>query len=187
LQPDRYLVTPEPGDDVAWLHTLERALASGITRVQLRARTCPAERWVALVRKAARLCQQRGAEVLLNGDPMLAAELGIGVHLQAAQLRVLDRRPLSKEVPVAASCHGADELRLAQDLGCDFAVLGAVNATASHPGTPAMGWDGFAALREDVSLPIYGIGGMSTQDVATARRHGAQGVAAIRGLWPALL
>ena len=188
LQPDRYLVTPEPGgDDAAWLRTLELALANGIARVQLRARDCPAARWIALARKAALLCQQHGSEVLLNGDPMLAAELGIGVHLQAAQLRALAQRPLSKDVPVAASCHGADELRLAQDLGCDFAVLGAVSATASHPGVAAMGWDGFAALREDVSLPIYGIGGMSTQDVATARRHGAQGVAAIRGLWPATL
>ena len=138
-----------------------------------------------MARKATLLCRQHGSEVLLNGDPGLAAELGIGVHLQASQLRALAQRPLPKDVPVAASCHDADELRLAQELGCDFAVLGAVNETASHPGVPAMGWDGFAALREDVSLPIYAIGGMSPQDVATARRHGAQGVAAIRGLWPA--
>ena len=186
LQPDRYLVTPEPGDDdAAWLRTLELALTLGIARVQLRARACPPARWIALVREAARLCRQYGSEVLLNGDPVLAAELDIGVHLQAAQLRELARRPLSKDVPVAASCHGADELRLAQDLGCDFAVLGAVNATASHPGVAALGWHGFAALREDVSLPIYAIGGMSTQDIAAARRHGGQGVAAIRGLWPA--
>lgn len=184
LQPDRYLVTPEPGDDDgAWLRTLERALTSGIARVHLRARACPAARWIALAREAAPLCRQHGAEVLLNGDPVLAAELGIGVHLRAAQLRTLAQRPLPKDVPVAASCHDADELRLAQHLGCDFAVLGAVNATASHPGVPALGWDGFAALREEVSLPIYAIGGMSMQDIPVARQHGAQGVAAIRGLW----
>lgn len=186
LQPDRYLVTPEPGDDdVAWLHAMERALTTfGIKRVQLRTRDCPAARWIALAHEAVQLCQQHDAEVLLNGDPVLAAELGIGVHLRAAQLRTLTQRPVSPDVPVAASCHDADELRLAQDLGCDFAVLGTVNATASHPGIAALGWEGFAALREDVSLPIYAIGGMSPQDVAPARRHGAQGVAAIRGLWP---
>ena len=38
LQPDRYLVTPEPGgDDADWLRALEHALTSGIARVQLRA------------------------------------------------------------------------------------------------------------------------------------------------------
>jgi 8-oxo-dGTP diphosphatase len=186
LQPDRYMVTPDPGgEDVTWLRTLDRALATGsLRRVQLRARDCPAARWKRLVRDAARLCQQAGAEVLLNGDTPLAAELGIGVHLHAAQLPTLTQRPLSADVPVAASCHDADELRLAQALGCDFAVLGAVNATTSHPGAGAMGWRRFAELREAVSLPIYAIGGMSAGDIAVARQHGAQGVAAIRGLWP---
>lgn len=187
LQPDRYLVTPDPaGDEVEWLDSLERALAtSAVKRVQLRARDCTVARWAGLAREATRRCQQAGAEVLVNGDTRLAEELGVGVHLQAAQLRTLTQRPLGSNAPVAASCHDAAELRLAQDLGCDFAVLGAVNATASHPGAEAMGWTGFAKLREDVSLPIYAIGGMTARDIELARRHGAQGVAAIRGLWPA--
>lgn len=38
LQPDRYLVTPEPGPDAeGWLAALETALEQGIRRVQLRA------------------------------------------------------------------------------------------------------------------------------------------------------
>lgn len=186
LQPDRYLVTPDPGnDDAAWLRALERALVAGIQRVQLRARDCAPVRWASLARKAVQLCRQHGAEVLLNHDVVLAAELGVGVHLRAAQLRDLTRHPLPQGVPIAASCHDADELRLAQDLGCDFVVLGAVATTASHPGVATLGWDGFAALREEVSLPIYAIGGMSTCDIAVARQHGAQGVAAISALWPA--
>lgn len=188
LQPDRYLVTPEPGDDdAAWLHALERALAAGIQRVQLRARDRTAVRWTLLAHNAAQLCRQHGAEVLLNRDFALAKELGTGVHLSAAQLRGLARRPLPQDMPVAASCHDAGELRLAQDLGCDFVVLGAVQPTASHPGVAALRWDGFAALREHVSLPIYAIGGMSTQDIPVARQHGAQGIAAIRSLWPGSL
>lgn len=43
-----------------------------------------------------------------------------------------------------------------------------------------------ARLREGASLPIYAIGGMAAADIADARRHGAQGIAAIRGLWPAM-
>ena len=69
-------------------------------------------------------------------------------------------------------------------LGCDAVVLGPVLPTASHPGAPTLGWQGFAALREHVSLPIYALGGMTPAHLDEARRHGAQGVAAIRGLWP---
>ena len=49
----------------------------------------------------------------------------------------------------------------------------------------AADWSRFAALREHVSLPIYAIGGLAPDDIPEARRHGAQGIAAIRSLWPA--
>ena len=62
-------------------------------------------------------------------------------------------------------------------------VLGPVRETASHPGAAGIGWEAFAILREQVSLPMYALGGMALDDIPTARAHGAQGIAAIRGLW----
>jgi 8-oxo-dGTP diphosphatase len=183
-QPDRYLVTPEPGaDDAAWLATLERALARGVRRVQLRAPGCDPARWRALTARAATLCRAAGAEVLVNADIELAQTLGIGLHLRAPQLDDFNVRPLPHGVSVAASCHTLDDLRAAQALRCDFAVLGPVKPTASHPDAVLLGWEGFAALREAVSLPLYAIGGLVPEDIPEARRHGAQGIAAIRGLW----
>ena len=185
LQPDRYLVTPAPGaDDASWLAALELALASGVRRIQLRAPDPAPERWRALAAAAVARCRAAAAEVLINGDAELARTLAVGLHLRAAQLREHEQRPLPAGLPLAASCHDADELRRAQALGCDFAVVGAVRATPSHPGALGIGWEGFAALREAVSLPIYAIGGLGPEDIAPARAHGAQGVAAIRGLWP---
>ena len=186
-QPDRYLVTPEPGtDDATWLAGLVQALESGgIGRVQLRARALASQpRWRTLAAAAVAVCRKAGAEVLVNGDIELARELGIGVHLRAAQLPGLAARPLAADMPVAASCHDADELRRAEALDCDFAVAGSVLTTASHAGAAAIGWEGFARLRESVSLPIYAIGGLAPTDLDQARRHGAQGIAAIRSLWP---
>jgi 8-oxo-dGTP diphosphatase len=185
LQPDRYLVTPEPcDDDAAWLASLSRALAAGMRRVQLRARSIDRQpRWRKLAAAAAALCHQAGTDALINSDIDLARELGIGVHLRSAQLRDLSARPLSGNVPVAASCHDAESLRLAQALDCDFAVLGSVRTTATHPQATPLGWEGFARLRESVSLPLYAIGGLSPTDIPEARRHGAQGIAAIRSLW----
>lgn len=184
LQPDCYLVTPDPDDEGRWLAALESALASGVRRVQLRARTFDPVRWHSLVRLAAERCRAAGAEALVNGDIELAQANGIGLHLRAAQLTALDRRPVPAEVMLAASCHDADQLRAAEALGCDFALVGAIKPTPSHPEAPGIGWDSFAALREHVSLPLYAIGGLGPDDLAEARRHGAQGIAAIRGLWP---
>ena len=59
-----------------------------------------------------------------------------------------------------------EALERAEALGLDFAVLGPVRATESHPGATPLGWDRFSLLREGVSLPIYAIGGMKAADVA---------------------
>jgi 8-oxo-dGTP diphosphatase len=186
LQPDRYLVTPPPGDnDATWLDALRRALDAGIRRVQLRGATGLDEvRWRTLVTAAVDACRAFDADVLINGDLALARTLGIGVHLRAAQARTLDARPLPAGCLVAASCHDADELRAAERIGCDFAVLGPVEATTTHPDAIPLGWRRFAAAREVTSLPLYAIGGMSPRILSTARAHGAQGIAAIRALWP---
>lgn len=185
LHPDRYLVTPPPaGGDAAWLASLKAAVASGVRRLQVRLPGIDDERRQRLAREAVETARRAGADVLVNGDIALARELGAGVHLRAAQLAELSSRPLADGLPVAASCHSAEELRRAEDLGCDFVVLGQVRPTPSHPGAAPLGWEGLARLRESVSLPIYAIGGMEPDDVPEARQHGAQGIAAIRSLWP---
>lgn len=183
--PGQYLVSPEAVEPAAFLARLDRALAAGLRRVQLRVRGLPAARMASLAGDAAALCRARGAELLLNGAPGLAADLGVGLHLPSRDLMALSALPdLAPGQRVAASCHDADELAHAEQLGVHFVVLGPVRATESHPGAPALGWERFSRLREGVSLPIYAIGGMKPADVAIARRHGAQGVAGIRSLWP---
>ena len=201
LRPDRYVVTPALGDDeAAWLKSLERTLqhhhASGpgaplweppwrraLPLVQLRSPGTDPARWHATCRNAVDICRAAGAPVLVNGDIAMARDLEVGVHLQARQLAALSERPLATGLPVAASCHTLDELRAAEALGCDFAVLGPVRETASHPGAQGIGWPAFADMREHVSLPIYAIGGLAPEHLAEARKHGAQGIAAIRSLW----
>jgi 8-oxo-dGTP diphosphatase len=189
-QPDCYLVTPDlapGGGDAAergWLQALERALDAGIRRVQLRTPALDPVRRHALLAQAMPPCRAVGAEVLVNGDVELARMFGAGLHLRAAQLNECRMRPVPAGVPLSASCHTDDELRRAEALGCDFAVLGPLRATATHPGAEGIGWARFASLCEQVTLPIYAIGGLAPADIAQARQHGAQGIAAIRGLWP---
>ncbi len=183
--PPHYLITPEPDDDARWLSTLRKALDAGMRRVQLRAYGTEALRWRRLVECATAHARDAGADVLVNGDIELATALGIGVHLRASQLNALSARPLSRPLPVIASCHSHEELARAQALGCDAAVLGPVLATPSHPGEPGIGWKRFVEMRERVAIPIYAIGGMTRGDVELARSYGAQGIASIRGLWPA--
>jgi 8-oxo-dGTP diphosphatase len=84
---------------------------------------------------------------------------------------------------VAASCHERRELEHAARLGLDFAVLGPVKPTVTHPNDAGIGWDNFARLAQGLPLPVYAIGGLSAPDMPAALNAGAQGIAAIRAAW----
>jgi 8-oxo-dGTP diphosphatase len=84
---------------------------------------------------------------------------------------------------VGASCHESSELEQAARLGLDFAVLGPLKPTATHPGDAGIGWESFARLVAGLPLPVYAIGGLSPSDMRDALNAGAQGIAAIRAAW----
>jgi 8-oxo-dGTP diphosphatase len=115
--------------------------------------------------------------VLLNGGPDIAD----GVHYTAAQLMQLTARP--RAGLAAASCHNPEELLRAMALEMDFAVLGPVNATPTHPGAATLGWDGFARIARGASIPVYAIGGLRRADLENAWRAGAHGIAMVNGAW----
>ncbi|HQR03927.1 MAG: Nudix family hydrolase [Proteobacteria bacterium] len=165
------------------LRRLERALEQGLRMFQVREPALSPAAREEFARRSVALARRYGARVLLNMDIDLARRLGAdGVHLPARELARLKVRP---ELPlVAVSCHRRDELEQAADLGCDFAVLGPVAATPTHPEASPLGWEAFAHCLSDLRLPVYALGGMVRGDIASARRCGAQGVAALRGAWP---
>lgn len=83
---------------------------------------------------------------------------------------------------VGVSAHDAEGLKIARALHADFAVLGHVLDTPSHPDQPALGWESFGRLAFEAGLPVYAIGGQSEATLPTAKQHGAHGIAGIRHL-----
>ncbi|MDD3529886.1 MAG: Nudix family hydrolase [Gallionellaceae bacterium] len=164
-----------------FLARLEIALANGLRLVQLREKDLPADSLADLGARVAAACRRHDAILVVNGDPGLAARLGAGLHLTSAQLASIDRRP---DLPwVGASCHDAAELARAVALGVDYALLGPVLPTASHPGAPHLGWAAFSRLIEDCPLPVYALGGLGPADLERARRAGAHGIALRSHAW----
>ncbi len=119
---------------------------------------------------------------MINRDVDLARRIGAdGVHLSAKQLTTVASRP---DLPLcAASCHTAAELRAAEALGADLAVLGPVCATATHPEAKPIGWEGFRTLCSWAAIPVFALGGMKRSDLSTAWSCGAHGIAMLRGAW----
>jgi 8-oxo-dGTP diphosphatase len=172
----------------AFLGRLDAALARGVRLVQLREPQWPDGPASASLHEAlqqiVKRCRAAGARVLVNSaHPAAWWREADGVHLRSADAARLTSRPeLRAGALVGVSAHDNAQVVHARELGADFAVLGPVLDTPSHPGAPTLGWDGFVAGNRDAGIPVFALGGQSTQTVSQALRHGAHGIAGIRGL-----
>jgi 8-oxo-dGTP diphosphatase len=166
----------------AYLQRLDAALVKGLKLIQLREKGMPQDELRKLGQEVVARAHAAGAKVVVSGDAALARELDAdGVHLSAAQLMKTNQRDdLSL---VGASCHTREEIDYAGALGLDFAVLGSVNRTATHPDISPLGWGRFSELVQAAPLPLYAIGGMTPNDLTTAQEFGAQGIAMQRAVW----
>jgi len=184
--PERYLITgADPHVPDRFLDRLDRTLTQGVRLVQLRAHTLSDDDYAGLAVDTFQLCTGHGARLLLNRDPALVRDLPChGLHLTGRRLTHLTHRLGDDQRLVGASCHDAQELSHAARLGLDYALLSPVQATRSHPDARPLGWQCFADLAEGARLPVYALGGLGPGDLERAFAHGAQGIAAIRGLWP---
>ncbi len=174
--PHEYAITDaeKMGEDFV-LSRLASRLERGLKLVQVRDKNLPHR--IGFAKRVVDLARRQGAKVLINDGPAIAD----GIHFTARQLMELKEKP--KSGLAAASCHTREELERAMRLNLDFAVLGPVKPTASHPGAAPLGWDGFAAIARGASIPVYAIGGMQRVDLPGAWRHGAHGLAMISGSW----
>ena len=183
--PSRYVITPPQVENPStFLGQLESTLDLGAKLVQFRVFGLEMPRWRQLVREADRACREAGATLLLNASLQETLALGVqGLHLNRQWLMRMNSLEEARGLLVGASCHDDRELRKAQALGVDFAVLSPVLPTASHPQVRQLGWEGFSCLVREANLPVYALGGMQPGMVEQAWRHGAQGIAGISGLW----
>ena len=136
-----------------------------------------------LASSVAPACRQAG--IALVTDRSLTQAQACGARGWHASSRVLLALNTLSAAPLwrFASCHSAEELQRARELGFDAAVLGSVQPTASHAEASPLGWDRFGALVQSANLPTYGIGGLGPEEREQAFGHYAQGVAGIRAYW----
>jgi len=118
------------------------------------------------------------AHILENGD---------GLHLTAENMMRLSKRStcvdellgLGEKCLLSASCHNEQELRKAESLSCDFALLSPVAETNSHSNAQPLGWQKFSEYTQSSHIPIFALGGMTPSDLSKAKEWGGFGIAGI--------
>ncbi|WP_028635173.1 Nudix family hydrolase [Pseudomonas parafulva] len=184
--PDQYLITPDELEVPQLLKGIQKAVAGGLRLIQLRAPDMYDPKYRDVAVDAVGLCAGK-AQLMLKGPLEWLGDFpAAGWHLTAAQLRKYapKGRPFPTDRWLAASCHNAEELALAQQMGVDFVTLSPVQATQTHPDAAPLGWEEAQRLIAACPLPVYLLGGVGPGEREQAWQAGAQGVAGIRAFWP---
>lgn len=128
----------------------------------------------------------RGTEawVLVNDRVDVALAAGVtGVQLAGRSLAAAAVRRMAPDRVIGVSTHQPAEVERAEADGADFALVGTIWETRSHPGRPGAGLDRVRSAGRRSGLPLVAIGGVSPERAAGAREAGAAGVAVLSGIW----
>lgn len=184
--PDRYLITGKFGSPHEFSARLSNALKNEIKLVQLRLKNDWYENNMhsaeEILHSAEKLCNENCARLLLNVPEQLRTKSTCkNIHADSRLLSQLQQRPDCEWFSV--SCHTSDDLKKAEKLDADFAVLSPVQKTSSHPDAEPLGWDVFQSIIDGINIPVYALGGVGSDDIDQAHSHGGQGVAGIGSFW----
>ena len=178
-----YLVTDRNqtlGRDFLWV--LEQALEGGVRAVQLREKDLSGRDLFLLAERSHKLCQTYRAALFINDrvDVALAVDAA-GVQLGKPSVPVETARALlGSQKLIGVSTHTFEEAKAAEQSGADFILFGPVYFTASKAvyGSP-QGLSALKTIVDNVFLPVYAIGGITLENVESAKNTGARGVALI--------
>ena len=183
---DLYLVTDRNqtgGRDLLWV--LEQALDGGVKAIQLREKNLSGKDLFSLAEKVCKLCQAYNAALFINDriDVVLAVDAA-GVQLGQTSLSVVTTRALlGPQKIIGASTHSLQEARKAEQNGADFVLFGPVYFTASKAayGAP-QGLPALKTIVDNISLPVYAIGGIKPENIESTKKLGVRGVALISAI-----
>ena len=180
--PAAITITPEAPGKSQFLDLMRKLIGDGRELVQVRQPQLPPARYRRWFLAALELAGGSGTVLLFNNLPEQydPAWGGCGFHASGRVLGELTARPAPPRQLFSASCHTLPELRRAEALGADFALLSPVAETTKHRPGEILGWRGFQQLADRLSLPVYALGGMSPELAPLARSRGAFGLAGIR-------
>jgi len=183
---DLYLVTDRNqtgGRDLLWV--LEQALDGGLKAIQLREKDLSGRDLFSLAERSHKLCQAYDAALFINDrvDVAMAVDAA-GVQLSQTSLPVITTRALlGPQKIIGVSTHSLREAKEAEQNGADFVLFGPVYFTASKAayGAP-QGLPALKTIVDNISLPVYAIGGIKPENIESTKKLGVRGVALISAI-----
>lgn len=179
-----YLLTDTRLAGLTHLQITRQALSAGIKIIQLREKRntkkeiyCEALRLNALVKK-------HNASLIINDyiDIALAVDAD-GVHLGQDDMPLYEARKImgGKKI-IGISTHSLRQAKKAEDEGADYIGFGPVFHTGTKDAGKPRGLNALRKVRENITVPIVAIGGITSENIREVMLSGADAAAIASGI-----
>ena len=167
------------------IQVIEESIQGGVTVVQLREKHASTREFFELAVAVKKRMEPHGIPLIINDrlDIALACRAD-GVHVGQSDMdcRIV-RKIVGREMLVGVSVSTVEEALRAESDGADYLGVSPVFDTPTKTDTPnATGLEGLRSIRQSVTLPLVGIGGIKASNAARILEHGADGIAVVSAI-----
>ncbi len=183
-----YAVTPDLLDTEQLVTKVKAALSGGARLLQYRNKIADASLRFQQAKALLTVCHDYHVPLIINDHLALCAEINAdGLHLGVDDCQLSEaRKLLGKNKIIGVSCY--NQLALAQKAqadGADYVAFGACFTSATKPNAPTAPLSLFTQAKQQISIPVVGIGGITLENARLVKAAGADAIAVISTLFDA--
>lgn len=169
---------------------VQQACEAGIKWVQLRLKKETQEEQLQITLASKGICQQFGAQLILNDHVELAKEVGVdGIHLGTTDMPIPEARSiLGKDIIYGGSSNNLEDIKRLAEWKADYIGLGPLRFTTTKDDlNPVIGFEGYREtmlkMKElGIDIPLVAIGGIKAYDIPQLLKDHVYGIALASGI-----
>ncbi len=180
---DQQLITEEN-----FSASIEATLQGGTRIIQYRDKSDKQNKRLQQASLLRALCHQYHAICIINDDIELARAVNAhGVHLGKDDLSLtMARQMLGENAIIGVSCYNdLDRAMAAENNKADYVAFGAIFSSTTKPEANVAGLDIITKAKQQLSIPICTIGGITQENIQQVIQQGADMAAVISGIFSA--
>jgi thiamine-phosphate pyrophosphorylase len=169
---------------VEHLQNIKLALQAGVKLVQLRLKHISEDIYIESAIKAKELCIKYDAQLIINDSPLVAKKSNAdGIHLGLDDMNILDAKKIIINKIIGGTANTFEHIKQRCIEQVDYIGLGPFRFTSTKEKlSPILGIDGYKDIiqkmkTEQLTTPIYAIGGIELNDVESIMNTGVHGIA----------
>ncbi|MCD6018868.1 MAG: thiamine phosphate synthase [Bacteroidetes bacterium] len=160
------------------------ALNAGVKLVQLRLKNLSNDQYTEYAIQAKELCGKFGAQLIINDNPIVAkASSADALHLGLDDMPVSEAKKIVSDKSVGGTANTFEHIQQRCKEGVDYIGLGPFQFTTTKEKlSPVLGVSGYTNIiqkmkAEQLTTPVYAIGGIELKDIESIIKTGVYGIA----------